>query len=66
MAWLDSVSFHTLNSEKWLSNVFIKHLEVTHYFFLFFVVIGRGGEQISRLQQESGCKIQIAPGKICC
>uniref|UniRef100_A0A3P8XRM4 K Homology domain-containing protein n=1 Tax=Esox lucius TaxID=8010 RepID=A0A3P8XRM4_ESOLU len=26
--------------------------------------IGRGGEQISRMQQESGCKIQIAPGKI--
>uniref|UniRef100_A0A3B3VZT7 Far upstream element (FUSE) binding protein 1 n=1 Tax=Poecilia latipinna TaxID=48699 RepID=A0A3B3VZT7_9TELE len=23
--------------------------------------IGRGGEQISRIQQESGCKIQIAP-----
>uniref|UniRef100_A0A671VEN8 Far upstream element (FUSE) binding protein 1 n=1 Tax=Sparus aurata TaxID=8175 RepID=A0A671VEN8_SPAAU len=57
----NDVSFHTLNSEKWLSNVFIKHLEVTHFFFLFFVVIGRGGEQISRLQQESGCKIQIAP-----
>lgn len=29
----------------------------------FLLVIGRGGEQISRLQQESGCKIQIAPGK---
>ncbi|CAJ0967134.1 unnamed protein product [Ranitomeya imitator] len=26
-------------------------------------IIGRGGEQISRIQQESGCKIQIAPGK---
>uniref|UniRef100_A0A3Q0SSX3 Far upstream element (FUSE) binding protein 1 n=1 Tax=Amphilophus citrinellus TaxID=61819 RepID=A0A3Q0SSX3_AMPCI len=26
-------------------------------------IIGRGGEQISRLQQESGCKIQIAPGR---
>ncbi|XP_077580074.1 far upstream element-binding protein 1 isoform X2 [Stigmatopora nigra] len=24
-------------------------------------IIGRGGEQISRLQQDSGCKIQIAP-----
>uniref|UniRef100_A0AAR2IN84 K Homology domain-containing protein n=1 Tax=Pygocentrus nattereri TaxID=42514 RepID=A0AAR2IN84_PYGNA len=24
-------------------------------------IIGRGGEQISRVQQESGCKIQIAP-----
>lgn len=24
-------------------------------------VIGRGGEQISRLQAESGCKIQMAP-----
>uniref|UniRef100_A0AAY4DK96 K Homology domain-containing protein n=1 Tax=Denticeps clupeoides TaxID=299321 RepID=A0AAY4DK96_9TELE len=27
-------------------------------------IIGRGGEQISRLQQESGCKIQIAPGEM--
>uniref|UniRef100_A0A8C1SXR4 K Homology domain-containing protein n=1 Tax=Cyprinus carpio TaxID=7962 RepID=A0A8C1SXR4_CYPCA len=25
------------------------------------IVIGRGGEQISRIQQDSGCKIQIAP-----
>lgn len=31
--------------------------------FLSCLVIGRGGEQISRLQQESGCKIQIAPGR---
>jgi hypothetical protein len=29
--------------------------------FLIFTVIGRGGEQISRLQNESGCKIQMAP-----
>lgn len=27
----------------------------------FSTVIGRGGEQISRLQNESGCKIQMAP-----
>uniref|UniRef100_A0A8D2ZR20 K Homology domain-containing protein n=1 Tax=Scophthalmus maximus TaxID=52904 RepID=A0A8D2ZR20_SCOMX len=27
---------------------------------LLFVVIGKGGEQISRIQLESGCKIQIA------
>ncbi|KAG7264043.1 hypothetical protein CRUP_028745 [Coryphaenoides rupestris] len=27
-------------------------------------IIGRGGEQISRMQQESGCKIQIAPGPL--
>lgn len=25
------------------------------------IVIGRGGEQITRLQSESGCKIQMAP-----
>ncbi|NXW16080.1 FUBP3 protein, partial [Circaetus pectoralis] len=46
------------------------------FFFIFFAVIteefkvpdkmvgfiiGRGGEQISRIQAESGCKIQIAP-----
>lgn len=27
-------------------------------------VIGRGGEQINKIQQESGCKVQIAPGTI--
>lgn len=26
-------------------------------------VIGRGGEQINKIQQESGCKVQIAPGE---
>lgn len=26
-----------------------------------FTVIGRGGEQITRLQSETGCKIQMAP-----
>ncbi|XP_042200617.1 far upstream element-binding protein 2 isoform X2 [Callorhinchus milii] len=25
------------------------------------LIIGRGGEQINRIQQESGCKVQIAP-----
>lgn len=25
-------------------------------------VIGRGGEQINKIQQDSGCKVQIAPG----
>lgn len=30
----------------------------------FPIVIGRGGEQISRIQQDSGCKIQIAPGEL--
>lgn len=29
--------------------------------FIISTVIGRGGEQISRLQNESGCKIQMAP-----
>lgn len=27
-------------------------------------VIGRGGEQINKIQQESGCKVQIAPGTV--
>jgi hypothetical protein len=30
-------------------------------FFTTFAVIGRGGEQITRLQAESGAKIQMAP-----
>lgn len=29
------------------------------------LVIGRGGEQISKIQQDSGCKVQIAPGNVC-
>jgi far upstream element-binding protein len=34
----------------------------THVLIRFFgAVIGRGGEQISRLQAESGAKIQMAP-----
>lgn len=26
------------------------------------LVIGRGGEQINKIQQDSGCKVQISPG----
>lgn len=32
--------------------------------FLFLPVIGRGGEQINKLQSETGAKIQVAPGKL--
>lgn len=58
MGWLDSVSFHSITERQ--NQFSVKYLKVTHF---LLVVIGRGGEQISRLQQESGCKIQIAPGK---
>ncbi|XP_029545758.1 far upstream element-binding protein 2 isoform X3 [Salmo trutta] len=27
------------------------------------LIIGRGGEQINKIQQDSGCKVQIAPGE---
>lgn len=27
----------------------------------FLLVIGRGGEQVSRIQSETGCKVQVAP-----
>lgn len=30
-------------------------------YFHLISVIGRGGEQITRLQSETGCKIQMAP-----
>lgn len=30
-------------------------------FIDIITVIGRGGEQITRLQSETGCKIQMAP-----
>lgn len=35
--------------------------EMTHG-LSFFSVIGRGGEQINKLQSETGAKIQVAPG----
>ncbi|CAB1344325.1 unnamed protein product [Coregonus sp. 'balchen'] len=28
------------------------------------LIIGRGGEQINKIQQDSGCKVQIAPAKM--
>lgn len=33
-----------------------------HFFFSSHPVIGRGGEQINKIQQDSGCKVQISPG----
>lgn len=58
MAWLDSVSVgpKTKNLSMSFDNECVR---VTPF---VLIVIGRGGEQISRLQQESGCKIQIASG----
>lgn len=32
------------------------------FFFSSHPVIGRGGEQINKIQQDSGCKVQISPG----
>uniref|UniRef100_A0A672HRP4 K Homology domain-containing protein n=1 Tax=Salarias fasciatus TaxID=181472 RepID=A0A672HRP4_SALFA len=43
-----------LNIGQWLKSISMQ-------VFIVNAFIGRGGEQISRLQQESGCKIQIAP-----
>lgn len=31
---------------------------------LLSLVIGRGGEQINKIQQDSGCKVQIAHGEL--
>ena len=30
---------------------------------MLFLVIGKGGEQITAIQTESDCKVQFAPGK---
>ena len=38
------------------------YLLTFNYIIFFVVVIGKGGEQITRLQAETGCKVQIAPG----
>lgn len=37
-------------------------LFTTYSLFSLSPVIGRGGEQINKIQQDSGCKVQIAPG----
>jgi hypothetical protein len=34
---------------------------ILYFFINIFLVIGRGGEQISRIQAETGCKVQVAP-----
>uniref|UniRef100_A0A8C5FLF2 Far upstream element (FUSE) binding protein 1 n=1 Tax=Gadus morhua TaxID=8049 RepID=A0A8C5FLF2_GADMO len=67
MAWLDSVSkMHDIHTHTLVLN-FNVPLQANGSLFFFVTplsklsVIGRGGEQISRMQQESGCKIQIAP-----
>lgn len=59
MEWLDSVStkFSPQHTTDWDGKMCV----LTFTFVI--LVIGRGGEQISRMQQESGCKIQIAPGE---
>uniref|UniRef100_A0AAX7UX42 K Homology domain-containing protein n=1 Tax=Astatotilapia calliptera TaxID=8154 RepID=A0AAX7UX42_ASTCA len=46
---------------KSITSVLLEFDIYTCFLSLPVLVIGRGGEQISRLQQESGCKIQIAP-----
>ena len=35
-------------------------------FIFAYSVIGRGGEQINKLQSETGAKIQVAPGTDVC
>lgn len=42
--------------------VYSRTISVTHWFSPLSV-IGRGGEQINKLQSETGAKIQVAPGK---
>lgn len=59
MEWLDLVSNLVYKALKTVKT----YLAIFHL-IIFFLVIGRGGEQISRIQQESGCKIQIAPGNV--
>lgn len=59
MEWLDLVSNLVSKALKT-----VKTYLAVFQLIIFFLVIGRGGEQISRIQQESGCKIQIAPGNV--
>jgi len=50
-------------SKAWHLTTRLSHSKSSIVFFLLchVLVIGRGGEQISRLQAESGAKIQMAP-----
>lgn len=57
--WWDSVS---------VAQLYFNTYCIPHFFLkphLLSSVIGRGGEQINKIQQESGCKVQIAPGTGC-
>ena len=56
--WWDSVSSISPLWWCWVTN------RILTCSLLPFSVIGKGGEQISRIQLESGCKIQIAPGEM--
>lgn len=42
----------------------IMDLKTNLYIFFCTKVIGRGGEQINKIQQDSGCKVQIAHGQL--
>lgn len=43
--------------------LWVSHLRILNFSSL---VIGRGGEQINKLQSETGAKIQVAPGNDVC
>lgn len=54
----------TLSSILWAGGLSASLLPSISALLLFLhPVIGRGGEQINKIQQDSGCKVQISPGR---
>lgn len=45
-----------------VSSVLVPSINFCFFPFVSTQVIGRGGEQINKIQQDSGCKVQISPG----
>lgn len=64
MAWLVSVSACFLNHRHDVHVAVLPMLILKSKFVRFSLVIGRGGEQINKIQQDSGCKVQIAHGEL--
>ena len=59
--WLVLVYLDIVTVSKGFDYTFLGPYGINVY-SLSLTVIGKGGEQITRLQMKTGCKVQIAPG----
>ena len=57
------MSIYLLNHTNIPCVWYVLSLKFTYFFNVVAEVIGRGGEQINKIQHDSGCKVQIAHGE---